>query len=115
MRSRVFALAGELEKGLALEIEHLLFAQSGAMRDVAARQDAREVAANRRVVIADASGSMRQVDAERERGIDIGSADGIAARIAGGWYPAAARASAVRFASATRRSRFIVIASTSRR
>src|SRR5471032_1791577 len=69
------ALAAELQKRLALEIEQVLFRDGRLMRQRSARQNPRERPADERVVIADASGTPGQMDAELERGLQAVAAD----------------------------------------
>ena len=61
-----FSLAAQAEKRFALEIEQLLLAHRCRVGAVSTRQDPRQLAADHRVVIADAAGAPRQMNAELE-------------------------------------------------
>src|SRR5688500_5994138 len=61
------SLAAEAEERLALEVEHLLFRQRRRMREVAAGEDPRQLAADHRVVIADPPRAPGEVHAELQR------------------------------------------------
>ena len=61
------ALAAQLEKRLALEVQEVLLADRRLMRQRAAGQDVGERAADDRVVIADPAGAPGEVDAELDR------------------------------------------------
>ena len=111
------AFAAQGKEGLALEIEKVALADRRPMRHVGgrpARHDPRESSADRRVVIREAPGTMRKVHPEE----GMGEARrpprrppaAVAARQQPG-HPRKARGAA----SAIRRSRFIVMPSTSLR
>src|SRR5262245_12446961 len=61
------ALAAEAEERFTLQVEHLLLVERRRVREVAAGEDPGELASDRGVVIADAAGAPREVDAELQR------------------------------------------------
>src|SRR5678815_2319921 len=69
------SLTAQTQESLAFEIQQLLFAERGRILHVAAGEDPRELAADQRVVIADAAGARGEVDAELERGENVLAAD----------------------------------------
>src|SRR5690606_24712237 len=60
-------LAEQTEKRLALEIEQMLLGDHGGVRQVAAGEDARQLAADQGVVVRCAPGTPCQVDAQLQR------------------------------------------------
>ena len=66
----------EAEKRLALQIEHVLFADRRLMRQRSTRQHRRQGSSDHGVVVADPSGAQSQVDAELQRSEEPFAADG---------------------------------------
>ena len=62
-----FAFSAEGQKGLALEIEEILFANHGAGGNGSSTQDVRDVVGDLLVVVADVVGLAHEVNAEFER------------------------------------------------
>src|SRR6516162_9893304 len=69
------SLAAELEERLALEIQQLLLADGGLVRERSAGETPRQRPADQRVVIADAARAPRQVDTQFQRGQKAVAAD----------------------------------------
>ena len=69
------SFAAQLQKRLALEVQQILLADRRLMRQRAAGEDVGERASDDGVVIADAAGAPREMDAELERGQDALAAD----------------------------------------
>ena len=72
-----FLLAAQFQKRFTLEVEQVLLADHGLMRQRAAGEHVGERAADDRVVIGDASGAPCQVESELERGQDASPPTGI--------------------------------------
>src|SRR5688572_26879111 len=62
-----FALRDQAQEGLPLEIEQVLFADDGGVRQRAAGHDRRQLPPDQRVVIADAAGPVSEMNAELQR------------------------------------------------
>src|SRR5256885_7622863 len=69
-------LAAQLQERFALEVEQVLLGDGRLVRQRAAGDHVRERASDDRVVIADAAGAPREVDAELQRGEHALAADG---------------------------------------
>src|SRR5688572_19655280 len=69
------ALSTKLEKRFTLQIQHIVFAHRGLVRQSTARQDPSQGSADQRVVIADASGPPRQVHPQVQTRQDAFAAD----------------------------------------
>src|SRR5918993_1321377 len=69
-------LADQTHEGFAFEVEQMLFADSGRMRHVATSHDRRQLASDECVVIADAPGPPREMDAQLQGREDRIAADG---------------------------------------
>ena len=78
------ALGDEAEKRLALEVEQPLLGDRRRMRDISSRHDRGQLAADQRIVIADAPGAPREMHAELERAATVLPPTGIAVRGGGG-------------------------------
>src|SRR5437773_6341962 len=69
------ALSAELEKSLALEVEEVLLAYHRLMRQRASREHTCERPADYGVVIGDAAGPPREMDAKLQRGLQAVASD----------------------------------------